>query len=138
MKTYLPSLTGLSPGQMKAMSEKAKQARADKYLEDSRKRLDKIITTKMRTTFIGALQSFEDYFGELWGHGIAEEDFTDEQRQLRDVWEQTRTEILNKSNGQLRALKTELANHEIHWNRYTMDLPAKPLDKGEYYEEGRI
>ena len=126
-----PSLTGLSHKQMKSMAEKAKQARAEKYLEESRKRLDKIITTKMRTTFIGALQSFEDNFGELWGHGIPEEELTDDQQALRDVWDQTRTEILNKSNGQLRALKTELANHEVSWKRYTMDLPSKPLDDRE-------
>ena len=118
----------LSHTQMKAMAEKAKAARDQKFKEESRKRLDKIITTKMRTTFIGALQSFEDYFGELWGHGLAEEELTEEQMAFRDIWDQTRTEILNKSNGQLRALKTELANHEIEWKRYTMDLPAKPLD----------
>jgi len=118
----------LSHTQMKAMAEKAKAARDQKFKEESRKRLDKIITTKMRTTFIGALQSFEDYFGVLWGHGLAEEELTEEQMAFRDIWDQTRTEILNKSNGQLRALKTELANHEIEWKRYTMDLPAKPLD----------
>lgn len=118
----------LSHSQMKAMAEKAKEAREQKYREESRKRLDKIITAKMRTTFIGALASFEEYFGQLWGHGLQDEDLTDEQQAFKDVWDQTRTEILNKSNGQLRALKTELANHDVSWNRYTMELPAKPLD----------
>lgn len=120
--------SNLSHTQMKAMAEKARRAREQKFKEESRKRLDRIVTTKMRTTFIGALQSFEDYFGYLWGHNIPEEELTDEQREFRDIWDQTRTEILNKSNGQLRALKTELANHDISWNRYSMDLPAKPLD----------
>lgn len=110
---------------MSAMTEKVKQARHNKYLEDSRKRLDQIIKKKMKTTFIGALDSFESNFGYLWGHGLDESELTHEQAEFRVVWENTRTEVLNKGNTQLRGLQTDLANHVVSWNRYTISLPVK-------------
>lgn len=123
-------IPNLSHSAMKNMAEKAKNARREKYLEDSRKRLETIIRKKMRTTFIGALDSFETNFGDLWGHGLNEDELSDEQVEFQAIWDATRTDVLNKGNTQLRGLQTELANHVVSWNRYTLDLPVKENEDG--------
>src|SRR5687767_13493781 len=88
-----------------SMRQAAQQATKANYAEESRKRLDKIISTKMNTTFIGALSSFEKNFGFLWGQGKKDADRTDEEKQLNQIWQNIRTEVLNNGNNQLRALK---------------------------------
>jgi hypothetical protein len=87
--------------------------------------LDKIITTKIRTSFIGALDNFEQRFGFLWGHNKNEVDLTEDEREMRSLWEQTRTTILNLGNVQLRGAQTEIANHVVNWNRYRVDFLVK-------------
>lgn len=104
------------------MKRKSQEASQDRYIEESRKRLDKIISTKLNTTFIGALAAFEKNFGFLWGHTKKDIDRTEEEKQLYLIWESVRTEVLNNGNNQLRALRNELQNHNISWNRHTLVL----------------
>jgi len=125
----------LSHTQLKELSAKAKAANQQKYLENSRKRLDKIMCTKIRTSFIGSLDAFEQVFGFLWGHGKKEEDKTEEEKQMFQLWAQARTEVLNNGNNQLRGARNEIANHTVSWNRYHMDLPVKPRE--EENEDGK-
>ena len=112
----------LSHGQMKALTNRMQQAREDRYLEQSRRRLDKIVSTKIRTAFIGALAAFEEEFGFLWGHDIDEEDLTSEQQQMLELWIRVRTNVLNNGNTQLRAARNEIANQTIKWNRHHIDF----------------
>ncbi len=113
----------LNYGQMKAMSNKMKQAKEERFAEQSRKRLDKIISTKIRTAFVGALASFEEEFGVLWGNEKEDDgELTDNERAWREIWENVRTEILNNGNTQLRAARNEIANHVVQWNRYHMNF----------------
>lgn len=95
-----------------------------KYMDDSRRRLNNIITKKVQTTMIGAISQFEEGFGFLWGHG--EETITPDQEQMRAVWDEVRTNILNNGNNQIRALNQELQQYDIKWNRYSVTLPFKP------------
>jgi len=118
----------LSHGQMRALTSRMKQAKEDRYLEQSRKRLDKIVTTKLRTSFIGALAAFEEEFGFLWGHNLDEDELTPEQLNMRELWNNVRTNVLNNGNTQLRAVRTEIANHVIKWNRHHMNLTVKPQE----------
>jgi hypothetical protein len=118
----------LSHGQMKALSAKMKQAREDRFLEQSRRRLDKIVTTKMRTAFIGALAAFEEEFGFLWGQDSPEEDLTKEQAEMRELWVRARTNVLNNGNTQLRAVRNEIANQTVKWNRHHIDFVVKPQE----------
>jgi len=104
------------------LQKKSNEASQNRYVEESRKRLDKIISTKMNTTFIGALASFEKNFGFLWGHTKKAEERTQEETQLYNIWENVRTEVLNNGNNQLRALRNELQNHNVSWNRHTIVL----------------
>ena len=53
----------LSFMQLKQMAAKAKEAKQQYFLDMSKKRLEKVIATKIRTTFIGAIANFEESFG---------------------------------------------------------------------------
>jgi len=130
-----PEAPVLSHGQMKAMSSRMKQARDERFLEQSRKRLDKIVSTKIRTAFIGALAAFEEEFGTLWGGQDPEDELTSDQQDMRELWNRARTNVLNNGNTQLRAVRNEIANHVIKWNRYHLNLPVHPLDSEESTHE---
>ena len=121
--------------QMKALKTRLREAAQERFLDESRKRLDKIMSQKMRTTFIGAIAVFEEVFGFLWGHGEADHDITEQQQMMKDLWEEARTRILNKSNNQLRAVRSELNNHIVSWNRHHMEFPVKPLLEEKTDEE---
>lgn len=115
----------LTDNQLKSLVTRAKEAREQRFLEGSRQRLDKLVSTKIRTAFIGALSAFEENYGFLWGHGKDENELTKEEKQMRELWIQTRTRVLNNGNSQIRAAQTEIANHVIKWNRYHLELPIK-------------
>jgi len=66
--------------------------------------VDAIIVQNMKTAFIGALASFEEHFGELWGHGRRECDLSEVQMAYRNIWSNARTRILDIGNCCLRAV----------------------------------
>ena len=119
----------LSANKLKILRNNAEQAKQQRCAEASRRRLSNIISTKMKTSFIGALAAFEENFGFLWGYGLTEDRLTDEQKQLRELWDKTRTQVLNNGNSQLRACDNEISNHMVQWNRYHMDLKVLPENK---------
>ena len=88
------------------------------YKRDSRDRLGRAVATKLRTTMIGSLQAFEDLFGPLCGLGKSRGSMTEGELELRDLYEELRSRILNLGNGQIRALEAEIAQYDVSWNRY--------------------
>lgn len=100
-----------------------------KFDEASKRRLQKIIKQKLKTSFIGAIAAFEEDFGYLWGHELEDGEQSEEQDQFYEAWEAVRNRILNNGNNQLRALLQEVDNHEVHWNRYQVEFKI-----GEYNE----
>ncbi len=103
--------------------------REEKYKVDSRDRLKKISVTKVKTTMIGALSAIEKHLGFLWGldeDGNEPRTLSPEEQQLKDVYEELRSEILDIGNQQIRNLSTELEQYEVSWNRYHMTLPVIP------------
>jgi len=60
----------------------------DKLLQNIEKRL--------KTTMIGSLAKFEENFAYLW------ENDTINREEYEDLWEETRNEILNNGNNQIR------------------------------------
>ena len=96
-----------------------------KYENDSKNRLFKITSTKIRTSFIGALSSFEQNFGHLWGHRLSDSELTEEQLKWRELWESCRTSILNNGNHQIRAVENEMSQYLISWNRHQTFLKTK-------------
>lgn len=128
----------LNDGQTKILMNKAKEARKQKFLESSRRRLDKIVSTKITTTFIGAIAAFEEEFGFLWGHNLNEYDLTEEQLNMRDLWNKARTRILNSGNNQVRAASNEIANHMVCWNRHTIEFDMTKNWDSDYNYEPRL
>ena len=68
---------------------------------NSRKSIVHQISKRFQTTIIGSLARFEDHFGYLWGHN-SDKPLTDRQKEFLDLWEYTRTSILNHGNNQMR------------------------------------
>ena len=68
---------------------------------------------------IGAISSLENHFGFLWDI----ENPTYEQKQLKIIFEEARSEILDRGNTQMRNLENEFINYDVTWKKYTMNLP---------------
>ena len=98
-----------------------------KYKEESKIRLNKIATTKIRTTMIGALSTIETYLGFLWSPD-EKGNMTAEQIRLGSLYEKVRQEILDNGNNQIRNLKVELEQYEVEWLRYKLMLPVCKLE----------
>ncbi len=111
-------------------SDKFKTDRSNKNKEVSKERLLKISKKKIQTTMIGALSTVEKYFGFLWGHESPNA-LTPEQEHMKELYDQVRSEILDRGNNQGRNLETEFMNYDISYLKYQITLPVKPLNKTE-------
>lgn len=125
--------------ELKKLRDKVVEDSKNKYLEQSKKQLEVSIEKKIRTAFIGAISEFEQTFGFLWGFDKVE--LSDDQiaiinileesgfdlEYFRQIWEEARTEILNKGNNQIRANKDDLRQYTISWDRYKTELPVRPI-----------
>ena len=112
----------LSHYSMALNAHASKKAKDSRYKDKSKKRLSNIFTTKMKTCFIGAISSCENNLGFLWGHGKDEEELTEQERKMREIWEIVRAEILDNGNSQLRASINEINNYTVNWNRYQINF----------------
>lgn len=94
----------------------------EKFKQNSKERLQNITNKKLQTSFIGALDRFEKFFGRIWGFGKKKEECTPNELKWRQIWEECRNEVLNNGNAQIRALATELLQYEMKWmrHRYTI------------------
>ena len=127
-----------SYAKMVRKSESYKSDKANKSKEVSKERLLKISKKKIQTTMIGALSTVEKHFGFLWGHESSEP-LTPEQEHLKEIYNEVRSEILDRGNNQARNLETEFAAYDINWLRYKITLPVKTIspqgeDNGESKE----
>lgn len=96
-------------------SPEYKRAREEHKKAASKDRLTKIGQQKIKTTMIGALATIEEKLGYLWEHDP----------KMQNVYDEIRSEILDKGNNQIRNFEVELAQYDIIWNQYTMILPVK-------------
>lgn len=72
---------------------------------------------------IGSLDAIEKKFGFLWGFESPEE-FTEEQKILKEMYDEVRALILDKGNNQIRFLKNEFTDYEINRKKYHINLPV--------------
>ena len=100
--------------------------RENLYKEKSKDRLNKNCKKKVQTTMIGALSSIEEHFGFLWGHE-SDEPLLEDQEKMRLVYEELRSDVLDKGNTQIRNIDAEFTQYDITWNRYQYQIPIKPL-----------
>jgi hypothetical protein len=110
-------------GELRTRSEYLEEMKKKEYQESSKRRLTKILETKFKTTFIGALSVFEKYFGHLWGKDKGQ--LTEREKEFQLVWKNVRNEILNNGNSQIRAVYNELDHHIIDWQRYNYTFNIK-------------
>jgi hypothetical protein len=84
---------------------------------ESKSRLEKQITTRMRTITIGSL-------------AIIEEELIDnnDDIELKKVYDIMRKRILDLGNTQIRNIKEEMETYTIESNRYTVKLEMKPRE----------
>lgn len=94
--------------------------------ERSKNRLKKEAKKKIQTTMIGAISSIEKYFGFLWGEE-SERELTKNEEYMRDVFEELRTEILDKGNSQIRSMDGEIENYQVTWEKYHINIPIRRL-----------
>ena len=80
-------------------------------MRNNKKNVIKKINKRFQTTIIGAIARFEDSFGYLWGQNTEESDLTDTQKDFLDLWESTRTSILNHGNRQMRESIDEVMDY---------------------------
>lgn len=92
------------------------------YKDESRKRLLKIASTKIRTTMIGALDSIEKKLESLW---LSDGKPTNDQLILKKLYDEIRQEILDRGNTQIRNLENEFEQYDVEWKRYKLQLPIK-------------
>jgi len=108
-----------------------KVAREDKFKNDSKDRLSKILKKKVETTMIGALSSVEDHFSFLWTNQNGGSQ-TPEQKIMHDLFQKVRSEILDKGNTQARNVDAELSQYDVKWLRYTVEMPVvKKNEEGD-------
>jgi hypothetical protein len=81
-----------------------------------------VLTKRFQTTMIGALFEFEQNFGYLWGLDKDERDLTDQQEKFRSLWEDTRNEILNNGNNQLRKCLSDLEKLDTNNIKYNYNF----------------
>jgi hypothetical protein len=109
--------------QIACAKQKQNELHDSKYKDKSKKRLSNIISTKVKTSFIGSISTCENNFGFLWGHGKPENELDEEEFSMREIWENVRAQILDNGNSQLRATMNEIQNYTITWDRYHLDFP---------------
>lgn len=110
-----------------------KKIKEEKYKNDSKDRLSKILKKKVETTMIGALSSMENHFGFLWTS--QDGNLTSEQKLMYDLYQKVREEVLDKGNSQSRNIGAELSQYEVNWLRYSSNIPVTTLTKDK--ENGR-
>jgi hypothetical protein len=98
------------------------------YRQKSKDKLSVSMQKRVKTTMIGSLSSIEEHLGFIWGHG-SESIITDEQAKFKTLYEELRSEILDKGNTQIRNIEAELATYDVTWNRYRYQIPVTPIQK---------
>ena len=68
------------------------------------------ISKRFQTTIIGSLAIFEESFGHLWDPDD-NRDLSAQEQEFLDLWEHTRTAILNNGNNQMRQAIDEIIDH---------------------------
>lgn len=101
-----------------------KTQRDEKFKNDSKFRLSKILKKKVETTMIGALSSVEEHFSFLWTNKNGA-DLSPEQKLMYDTFQKVRSEILDKGNTQARNVDAELNQYDVKWLKYSITIPVK-------------
>lgn len=98
-----------------------RKIREDKYKEAAKDKLLNAAKKKIQTTMIGSLSSIESYLGFLLDSKLSEA----ESQELKNIFENLRSEILDRGNTQIRNLENEFSNYDIYFRKFTLNLPFR-------------
>ncbi len=115
---------------LKRQHEAAKRLNEERSQIYAKRKLIDNLSKKFKTTMIGALACFEAEFGHLWGNGKPDEKLTESEIEFREMWERTRTEVLNKGNNQLRAAQDELGQYSFKFESFKEEFIVRKRDNG--------
>lgn len=94
-----------------------------RYKAGSQQRLINSIRRKMNTNMIGALDTFEKNFGDLWGNG--KRNLSKEELVMYETWQRARSQILDRGNANIRAMEDEVSEYDCSWNRYHTEFHVR-------------
>tara|TARA_Y100000389_G_C17263912_1_gene414428 strand:+ start:346 stop:717 length:372 start_codon:yes stop_codon:yes gene_type:complete len=97
--------------------------REERYKDLSKDKLFQVAVKKIKTTMIGALSTLEESFGFLWGFN-SDEEKTEDQKQIFQIYEDARAKILDRGNTQIRNLESEFVNYDIVRKKHFISLPV--------------
>lgn len=100
-----------------AREQRSKDASHDALLKHAKK--------KIQTTMIGSLSDIESFLGFLWGFGEPDSQLSEEQKHMKEIYEEVRAKILDRGNTQIRDLELEFINYEISRKKYYIKLPVQ-------------
>lgn len=100
-----------------------KQKKEDREKEVAKDKLFKVAKKKIQTTMIGSISTIEKSLDFLWDT----DEPTLEQEKLKNIFEEMRSEILDRGNTQIRNLENEFLNYDIVFKKYTIHLPVKEI-----------
>jgi hypothetical protein len=100
-----------------------KKGRESIRQEKSKRQLSDNIKKKIETTMIGALSSIEKHFGFLWENPNISQEHSEK---YRAMYNELRSEILDKGNHQLRNVDAELSNYTIRFDGYDYYFTINP------------
>jgi transcription termination factor Rho len=95
-----------------------KEERSLKYKQQCKDRLSRILKKKVQTTMIGALSTIEEKFGFLW------EGDSEDHLKMKSIYEQVRSEILDKGNNQARNIDVEISGYEVELIKHHLEIPV--------------
>jgi hypothetical protein len=72
------------------------------------KQQEQSLEKRFQTTMIGAIYAFEETFGYLWGYDKDDHELTESEKRFMIKWENTRNNILNNGNHQMRSAIKDL------------------------------
>jgi hypothetical protein len=110
-----------------------KNTRDQRSKDVSYESLLKYAKKKVQTTMIGSLSDIESFLGFLWGFGEPDPQLSEEQKHMKEIFEEVRAKILDRGNTQIRDLELEFVNYEISRKKYFIKLPVDN-PKGENNE----
>ena len=100
------------------MEKRYNQQRADHYNITSKEKLSQVLKKKIETTMIGALSSVEENFKFLL------DEQNPQSKEMHEIYQNVRSEILDKGNRQIRNVDSELANYTVTCTRHEYHFPV--------------
>ena len=100
--------------------------------EFARQKVSKTVKTSIMTSVIGALSDFEEFMGELWGHGKPYNQLTEEQKKNRELWLDARDSILRRGSNSVKLSLRDINRCTFsNYQQKKYDIIIKPREDDE-------